>query len=346
MMAGCGRNTSAAGGPASHIPVMLSEVLAALQPKDGDIVVDGTFGAGGYARAILEAAQCKVIAIDRDAEAFAIANRLADDFSGRFIAMLGRYSEMEHLIASEGFGRVDGVTLDLGVSSMQLNQPERGFSFAKDGPLDMRMGAEGPTAADLVNNLAESELANIIYVFGEERRSRAIAKAIVAKRAEAPLTRTGELADIVVGVLGRKRDDTKHPATRTFQALRLYLNAELEELAKGLCAAERLLKEGGRLVVVTFHSLEDRIAKRFFASRSAAGPKGSRHLPDPGGEEFAPSFQLLNRRPLEPSNDEIRGNPRARSARLRAGKRTAAPAHPPNLAALGLPELRGVSGVM
>jgi 16S rRNA (cytosine1402-N4)-methyltransferase len=315
--------------------------LAALLPRDGDIVVDGTFGTGGYARAILDTASCRVIAIDRDAEAFALSGALAEDFPGRLIAMLGRYSEMEALAESEGFKAVDGVVLDLGVSSMQLDQAERGFSFAQDGPLDMRMENEGPTAADLVNSLAESELADIIYVFGEERRSRAIAKAIVAKRAEAPITRTSELADIVIGVLGRKRDEPKHPATRTFQAFRIYLNAELEELAQGLCAAERLLNAGGRLVVVTFHSLEDRIAKRFFAGRSAARPKGSRHLPDAGGEEFAPSFQLINRRPSEPSNDEIRGNPRARSARLRAGERTDAPAHPLDLAALGVPGVRG-----
>jgi 16S rRNA (cytosine1402-N4)-methyltransferase len=340
MMASRG-SMAADGGLTRHIPVMLSEVLGALQPKDGDIVVDGTFGAGGYAKAILDTANCRVIAIDRDAEAFALAGALAEDFPGRLIAMLGRYSEMEALAESEGFKAVDGVVLDLGVSSMQLDQAERGFSFAQDGPLDMRMENEGPTAADLVNSLAESELADIIYVFGEERRSRAIAKAIVAKRAEAPITRTSELADIVIGVLGRKRDEPKHPATRTFQAFRIYLNAELEELAQGLCAAERLLNAGGRLVVVTFHSLEDRIAKRFFAGRSAARPKGSRHLPDAGGEEFAPSFQLINRRPLEPSNDEIRGNPRARSARLRAGERTDAPAHPLDLAALGVPGVRG-----
>jgi 16S rRNA (cytosine1402-N4)-methyltransferase len=340
MMASRG-SMAADGGLTRHIPVMLSEVLAALLPRDGDIVVDGTFGTGGYARAILDTASCRVIAIDRDAEAFALAGALAEDFPGRLIAMLGRYSEMEALAESEGFKAVDGVVLDLGVSSMQLDQAERGFSFAQDGPLDMRMENEGPTAADLVNSLAESELADIIYVFGEERRSRAIAKAIVAKRAEAPITRTSELADIVIGVLGRKRDEPKHPATRTFQAFRIYLNAELEELAQGLCAAERLLNAGGRLVVVTFHSLEDRIAKRFFAGRSAARPKGSRHLPDAGGEEFAPSFQLINRRPLEPSNDEIRGNPRARSARLRAGERTDAPAHPLDLAALGVPGVRG-----
>jgi 16S rRNA (cytosine1402-N4)-methyltransferase len=340
MMAGRG-STAAAGGLTRHIPVMLSEVLAALRPEDGDVVVDGTFGAGGYTKAILDAADCKVIAIDRDAEAFRISGELAAEYPGRLIAMLGLYSEMEALANSEGFSSADGVTLDLGVSSMQLDEAQRGFSFAKDGPLDMRMGPDGPTAADLVNTLGEAELADIIYIFGEERRSRAIAKAIVARRAGAPITRTGELADIVAGVLGRKREDTKHPATRTFQALRLHLNAELDELAKGLCAAERLLKAGGRLVVVTFHSLEDRIAKRFFASRSSAGPKGSRHLPDAGDEDFAPSFQLINRRPLEPSNDEIRGNPRARSARLRAAKRTEAPAHPLDLAALGVPGLRG-----
>jgi len=341
MMAGRG-STAAAGGPARHIPVMLSEVVGALEPADGDIIIDGTFGAGGYARAILEAADCKLIAIDRDAEAFALTGALAEEFPGRLIAMLGRYSEMEALAASEGFDRIDGVVLDLGVSSMQLDQAERGFSFAKDGPLDMRMGGEGPTAADLVNSLGEAELAEIIFILGEERRSRAIAKAIVARRAEAPIARTAELADIVVGVLGRKRDETKHPATRTFQALRLYLNAELDELAKGLSAAETLLKAGGRLVVVTFHSLEDRIAKRFFASRSAPGPKGSRHLPEAKGETFAPSFRLVNRHPLEPSNDEIRRNPRARSARLRAGERTDAPAHKLDLAALGVPKVAQV----
>jgi len=340
MMAGRG-SIAAAGGPARHIPVMLSEVLEALAPKDGDIVVDGTFGAGGYTKAILDAANCKVIAIDRDGEAVRLGQRLADDYPGRLLVALGRYSEMEQIAKREGADRADGVTLDLGVSSMQLDQPERGFSFAKDGPLDMRMGQEGPTAADLVNTLAERELADIIYIFGEERRSRAIAKAIVARRADAPILRTGELADVVVSVLGRKRDDTKHPATRTFQALRLYLNAELGELAEGLAAAERLLKVGGRLVVVTFHSLEDRIAKRFFASRSAAGPKGSRHLPDAEAQEFAPSFQLLNRRPIEPGSEEIRRNPRARSARLRAGERTSAPAHPLDLAALGVPQVPG-----
>jgi 16S rRNA (cytosine1402-N4)-methyltransferase len=246
---------------------------------------------------------------------------------------------MEQIAASEGFASVDGVTLDLGVSSMQLDEPARGFSFMQEGPLDMRMGAEGPTAGDIVNVLPERELAEIIFKLGEERRARAIAKAIVARRAEKPIATTSELADIVARVLGRKRDETKHPATRTFQALRLYLNEELDELARGLSAAERLLRAGGRLAVVTFHSLEDRIAKRFFASRSAPPPRASRHQPEAGREHLAPSFRLLNRRPLEPTKAEIARNPRARSARLRAAERTAASAHPLELAALGVPRL-------
>ena len=338
MMAGRG-STAAAGGPARHIPVMLSEVLAALEPKDSQTIVDGTFGAGGYSRAILDRANCKIIAIDRDPEAFRLSGQLAEDYPGRLLAVLGRYSEMEALAASEGFAAVDGVTLDLGVSSMQLDEPARGFSFMQEGPLDMRMGQGGPTASDIVNALSEQELAEILFKLGEERRARAIANAIVARRAEAPITTTAELAAIVERVLGRKHDDKKHPATRTFQGLRLYLNDELDELAKGLSAAERLLRAGGRLAVVTFHSLEDRIAKRFFLSRSEPPPRASRHLPEAAGEIFAPSFRLLNRRPLEPNQAEIRRNPRARSARLRAAERTEAPAHPLDLAALGVPRL-------
>lgn len=344
MMTDRGRPSSVAGGLVRHIPVLLSEVLTALAPEDGDIIIDGTFGAGGYSRAILDAADCRLFAIDRDAEALSNAPALASDFPDRFEAVLGRYSDMESLTAENGIETADGIVLDIGVSSMQLDQAERGFSFAKDGPLDMRMGADGISAADVVNTFEEAQIAEIIYVFGEERRSRAIAKAIVKARAEAPITRTGTLADTVAGVLGRGRDHTKHPATRTFQALRLYVNAELEELAAGLSAAERLLRPGGRLVVVTFHSLEDRIAKRFFASRSAPPQKGSRHLPDSEGKEFLPSFQLLNRRPVEPSEQEVRSNPRARSARLRAGRRTEAPAKKPDFAGLGVPELRRTGG--
>ena len=339
MMAGRGRTSSAAGGPARHIPVMLSEVLAQLDPKDGEIIVDGTFGAGGYSQAILESADCKIIAIDRDPEAFRLSGELATAYPGRVLAVLGRYSEMVELAASEGFNSVRGVVLDLGVSSMQLDEPSRGFSFSQDGPLDMRMGQGGASARDIVNSLGEQELAEVLFKLGEERRSRAIAKAIVKRRAEAPIETTAELADIVAGVLGLTREEKKHPATRTFQGLRLYLNEELDELARGLSAAERLLEAGGRLAVVTFHSLEDRIAKRFFASRSAPPPRASRHLPEAGGEILAPSFRLLNRRPVEPNQAEIRRNPRARSARLRAAERTGAPAHPLDLAALGVPRL-------
>ena len=339
MMAGRGAHMAAVGGPARHIPVMLSEVLHALKPKSGAIIVDGTFGAGGYSKAILEAAECEVFAIDRDPEAVAAGRALAAKFPGRLKLVAGRFGAMDEIVNRQGIEAVDGVALDLGVSSMQLDEPERGFSFMKEGPLDMRMGKEGPSASDIVNELSAGELAEIIGKLGDEGRSRAIAKAIVARRAEAPIETTKELSDIVARVLGRKRDEAKHPATRTFQALRLYLNDELDELARGLSAAERLLKAGGRLVVVTFHSLEDRIAKRFFASRSTPAPRGSRHLPETTDAACAPSFRLLNRHPIEPNQSEIRRNPRARSARLRAAERTAAPAHGPDLAALGVPQI-------
>ena len=339
MMAGRGEGIVAAGGPARHIPVMLTEVLQALSPEAGDIVVDGTFGAGGYTKAILEAADCKVIAIDRDPESIAAGHALAGQYPERLALVLGRYGDMQEIAEAEGVTAVDGVALDLGVSSMQLDQPARGFAFSQPGPLDMRMSKEGRPASEIVNELSERDLAEILAVFGEERRARAIARAIVARRAEQPILTTSELAEIVARVLGRKRDETKHPATRTFQALRLYVNSELDELAKGLGAAERLLKAGGRLVVVTFHSLEDRIAKRFLASRSAPKPKGSRHFPEQKGEVLLPSFQLLNRRPVSPSKDEIRLNPRARSAKLRAALRTDAPAHGLDLGALGLPRI-------
>nr|WP_069094321.1 16S rRNA (cytosine(1402)-N(4))-methyltransferase RsmH [Methyloligella halotolerans] len=333
------RGDRAAGGLARHIPVMLSEVVETLNPTSGETIIDGTFGAGGYTRAILDSSDCSVVAIDRDPRAVVGGEELAEEFPGRLKLTLGRFAEMEAIAEALDIKAVNGVVLDLGVSSMQLDEAERGFSFMQDGPLDMRMGASGPTAADIVNEQSEKTLADILFQLGEERRSRAIAKAIVAARAEAAITRTGQLADIVEKVLGRKRDEAKHPATRTFQALRLYLNSELAELAEGLAAAERLLAPGGRLVVVTFHSLEDRIAKRFFATRSKPEPKGSRHLPDTGETGPAPSFDLLGRKPLGPSKQEIRDNPRSRSARLRAGIRTQAPAQPVDLAALGLPAL-------
>jgi 16S rRNA (cytosine1402-N4)-methyltransferase len=339
MMAGRGTGFTAAGGPARHIPVMLSEVLKALEPGDGKYFIDGTFGAGGYTRGLLEAARCSVLAIDRDPDAAGLARALEEHFPGRLKFVLGRYAEMGEIAEREGIRTADGVALDLGVSSMQLDQPERGFSFSQDGPLDMRMGREGATASDLVNSASEQELTAIIGTLGEEKRARAIARAIVARRQEQPIERTGQLADIVVRILGRRHDETKHPATRTFQALRLYLNSELLELTRGLSAAEHLLKPKGRLAVVTFHSLEDRIAKRFFAARIASAPRGSRYLPEQGAALFAPSFRLLNRRPLSPSKEEIRLNPRSRSARLRAGERTEAPPHALDLVALGVPRI-------
>jgi 16S rRNA (cytosine1402-N4)-methyltransferase len=339
MMAGRGVGLTAAGGPARHIPVMLSEVIEALAPRDGKQFIDGTFGAGGYSRGLLKAARCNVLAIDRDPAAASFAERLEADFPGRLKFVRGRYAEMAEIAEREGIAAVDGVALDLGVSSMQLDEAERGFSFMQDGPLDMRMGPEGPTASDLVNTLPERELAAIIAILGEEKRARAITRAIVAQRQEAPITRTGELADIVARVLGRRHDETKHPATRTFQAIRLYLNEELPELAHGLGAAEHLLKPQGRLAVVTFHSLEDRVAKRFLATHSLPAPRASRHLPEAGGSHFLPSFRLLNRRPLSPTKDEIRLNPRARSARLRAAERTEAPPHALDLASLGVPRV-------
>jgi 16S rRNA (cytosine1402-N4)-methyltransferase len=334
MMASSG---NAAGGPARHIPVLLSQVLHSLSPRDAGTYIDGTFGAGGYTRAILGAADCAVIAIDRDETAIEGAADLLASYPDRLTLVLGSFAAMGEIVHARGIETVDGIALDVGVSSMQIDNAERGFSFMQDGPLDMRMGGNGPTAADIVNTLPEAELADMLFQLGEERRSRAIARAIVAARKVKPVERTGELAEIVIRVLGRSRDETKHPATRTFQALRLYVNGELEELARGLGAAERLLRAGGRLAVVTFHSLEDRIAKRFFASRSAEPRKGSRHLPTPETKAHDPSFRLLNRRPLSSSEEEIAQNPRARSARLRAGERTEAAAHPLDLESLGVP---------
>jgi 16S rRNA (cytosine1402-N4)-methyltransferase len=311
-----------------HVPVMLREVLAQLAPHDGGIYVDGTFGAGGYTRAILAAANCRVFGIDRDPTAIAAGQAMVTAMAPRLSLLEGRFSDMEALLTGEGITRADGVVLDIGVSSMQLDEAERGFSFLRDGPLDMRMARQGPTAADIVNALPPEALANIIYIFGEEPRSRAIAKAIVAARAEAPITTTRALVLAVERATGRQRpQDRTHPATRTFQALRIHVNGELDQLVQALHAAERLLAPDGRLVVVTFHSLEDRIVKRFFASRCGKLPSGSRHVPDVGhGRQ--PSFAALFKGHLEAGDDECAANPRARSAKLRAAVRTAAPPMP------------------
>jgi 16S rRNA (cytosine1402-N4)-methyltransferase len=306
-----------------HIPVLCAPVLAALAPRAGSRFVDGTFGAGGYAIALLEAADCIVHGIDRDPDALAIGRDLADRFPGRLDLIEGRFGDMEPLLSARGVARVDGVALDLGVSSMQLDRAERGFSFRQDGPLDMRMGRDGKSAAELVNELPEAELAQLIRDLGEERFARRIAAAIVRGR---PFARTVELAEAIRRAAPAK-GDAIDPATRTFQALRIAINDELGELARGLAAAERLLAPGGRLAVVTFHSLEDRPVKAFLQRRAGRTPGGSRHLPELAAGP-APSFRLLNVKPILPDAAELRINARARSAKLRAAERTEAPAWP------------------
>ncbi len=319
--------TSSAPAP-RHRPVLLAEVLRLLAPRDGGIYVDGTYGAGGYSRAILESADCRVWGIDRDPRAIADGAALAKRFAGRLSLIEGRFGEMQRLLADNGLSTADGIALDLGVSSMQVDEPSRGFSFRADGPLDMRMSDRGPNAADLVNRLSEEELADIIYRYGGERRARAIARAILRRREQAPIAGTGDLADIVRGVVGKKRGDQSDPATRTFQALRIAVNDELGELDRGLAAAEALLAPGGRLAVVSFHSLEDRRVKAFLRERTGRNPHASRHLPEarPGR---APSFLRCPGDEATPGAAEISGNPRARSARLRGAERSEAPAWGP-----------------
>ncbi|MGO9172576.1 MAG: 16S rRNA (cytosine(1402)-N(4))-methyltransferase RsmH [Rhodomicrobium sp.] len=313
--------------PVRHIPVLLREVLKVLGPRAAGRFIDGTYGAGGYTRAILDAADCEVLALDRDPAAIAAGRGLEASFCGRLKLAETPFSQMEDAAHAIGWTFVDGVVLDLGVSSMQLDEGSRGFSFMRDGPLDMRMSGQGLSAADVVNTFEKDEIANILYELGEERRSRAIAAAIVKDRETAPFERTGQLAGLVARVLGHKPGEPKHPATRTFQALRLYVNDELGELERALLAAERILKPGGRLAVVSFHSLEDRIVKQFFAERSGKRPQASRHLPAEAHGP-APTFELKDRHGIEPSEDETAANPRARSARLRWAVRTDAPPRP------------------
>ncbi|NQW12045.1 MAG: 16S rRNA (cytosine(1402)-N(4))-methyltransferase RsmH [Alphaproteobacteria bacterium] len=316
---------------ARHIPVLLGPVLEALAPADGKRYVDGTFGVGGYTRAILATADCVVYAIDRDPEAIDRATALATEYQGRLIPVAGRFGELDRLVRAAGADRVDGIALDLGVSSPQIDDAGRGFSFRHDGPLDMRMEKSGASATDVVNTASERELADIIFHLGEERYARRIAKAIVVARTRGAIQRTRELAELVRRVVPPAPRDAIDPATRTFQGLRIHVNRELEELDHGLEAAERLLSPGGRLAVVSFHSLEDRRVKTFLRHRSgrAAGP--SRHDPaaiaDPNRGP-RPTFKVITRRPIVPSNDETARNPRARSARLRVGERTDAPAWP------------------
>lgn len=311
----------------NHIPVLLNEMLLALCPQKGEVYVDGAFGGGGYSRAILEGTDCRVIALDRDPAAIARAKTLQEEFPGRFQILQGTFSQLKDLLAGIGLAQVDGFIFDLGVSSQQIDTPERGFSFRFEGPLDMRMSQEGVSAADVVNTYPEEELADIIFRYGEEKKSRAIAHKIVVARQQEPFQTTQQLANAVKSVVRPARDG-QHPATLTFQALRIFVNNELVEIDKALEAAEACLAPGGRLVVVTFHSLEDRLVKQFLKSRQK-GFKGthrsSRHLPDPKEiESFVPTFAQAQNVPakgIAPLEPELRLNPRARSARLRAAIR-------------------------
>ncbi|MEI9852082.1 MAG: 16S rRNA (cytosine(1402)-N(4))-methyltransferase RsmH [Sphingomonas sp.] len=303
---------------AAHIPVLRDEVVDALDPKPGERHVDATFGAGGYSQAILERG-AEVAALDRDPRAVQGGRRLEAASDGRLTLIEAPFSQMEGELARRGFVPVDGVTMDIGVSSMQIDEADRGFSFQADGPLDMRMSAEGMTAAEFVNEASEEEIADVLYRYGEEHQSRRVARAIVSAR---PLKRTSELANVVRKALKHKPHEKKDPATRTFQAIRIHINRELDELADGLAAAERVLKPGGRLAVVTFHSLEDRLVKRFLRERSGSEPAGSRHRPL-AAPVAAPSFESPARA-VRPGEAEINLNPRARSATLRVARRTAA----------------------
>jgi len=322
-------------GRAPHVPVLLDPLLKACAPIAGRWL-DGTFGAGGYSRGLLAAGAAEVIGVDRDPLALQMAAEWAGDFGPRLRLVAGNFSQLDQYATD-----LDGVVLDLGVSSMQLDMAERGFSFLRDGPLDMRMSQQGVSAADLVNTAEEALLADILYHYGEERASRRIARTICAARAVAPITTTLQLAEIVARCLPRPKPGQSHPATRSFQAIRIAVNAEFDELAEGLAAAERALKPGGLLAVVTFHSLEDRIAKRFFQTRST-DQQGNRYAPSQSGPP--PSFVPVTRRAVGPDDAEIAANPRARSAKLRVARRTEAAAHPLDLAALDVPVIRPAKG--
>ena len=317
---------------APHIPVLLRPLLDAVAPVSG-LWLDGTFGAGGYARGLLQAGADQVIGVDRDPLAFEMASGWVGDYGDRLKLVEGTFSRLD----SYSDVPLDGVVLDLGVSSMQLDRADRGFSFMKDGPLDMRMSQSGPSAADIVNEASEAELADIIFQYGEERASRRIAKAIVAARAKTPFETTLQLAAVIEAVLPRGKPGQSHPATRTFQAIRIAVNDEFGELLAGLQAAERALKPGGKLAVVTFHSLEDRVVKRYLAARSGGAGRANRYAP--AVEEEKPQFKLLSRRAIGPDDDELAVNPRARSAKLRVAQRTDAPSGDMPRTGLGMPKI-------
>ncbi len=316
-----------------HVPVLIEPLIAAVSPVCG-VWLDGTLGAGGYARALLEAGADKVIGVDRDPLALDMAQSWAGDYGDRLELVQGTFSQMDSYGSD-----LDGVVLDLGVSSMQLDQAQRGFSFQKDGPLDMRMSQDGASAADLVNSLPEAELADILYLYGEERASRRIARAIVKKRAEVPIVTTMQLAEIIEKCLPRPKPGQAHPATRSFQAIRIAVNDEYGELVEGLQAAERALKPGGHLAVVTFHSIEDRMVKRFLQAKSGGGGQGSRHAPQIVRE--APQFTLRTRKAIVADAEELAMNPRARSAKLRVATRTDAAPAPVDRKSIGMPLLKG-----
>jgi 16S rRNA (cytosine1402-N4)-methyltransferase len=318
---------------APHIPVLLNPLLDAVAPVTG-LWLDGTFGAGGYARGLLAAGAEAVIGVDRDPLAFQMAAPWAGEYGDRLRLVQGTFSQLD----THAGEPLDGVVLDLGVSSMQLDQAERGFSFMKDGPLDMRMSQQGESAADLVNTADEGDLADIIYLYGEDHASRRIARAIVEARAKAPFETTLQLAEVVSRCLPRPKPGQSHPATRTFQAIRIAVNTEFQELAEGLAAAERALKPGGKLAVVTFHSLEDRIVKRFFQLASGHEANANRYAP--ARETTTARFEMITRRAVGPDEGELAANPRARSAKLRVGRRTAAAPQPIAPEALGVPQFR------
>ena len=326
--------SAAAASPSTdpHIPVLLAPLLRAVAPVTG-VWVDGTFGAGGYARGLIEAGADKVIGIDRDPLAHEMAASWLPEFAGRIELHRANFAEMDEIASG-----VDGVVLDLGVSSMQLDLAERGFSFMKDGPLDMRMGQDGPSAADIVNTADEFDIADILYTYGEERASRRISKAIVAARKVAPITRTLELTRIVESCLPRPKPGQSHPATRSFQALRIAVNDEYGALMQGLMAAERALKPGGLLAVVSFHSVEDRMVKRFLQARGGQSGRANRYAPEIEAE--TPAFKIVTRKAVGPDDDELAVNPRSRSAKLRVARRTDAPAGDIDAGQIALPQLK------
>lgn len=336
-MAGAGYEEPAGGGPARHTPVLLREVLEAIEPQDGKVIIDGTFGAGGYTTAFLNAG-ASIIAIDRDPDAIEAGRALEQNFEPRLRLVKAAFSKLDTSITEP----VDGVVLDIGVSSMQLDQARRGFSFRRDGPLDMRMAQQGQSAADIINTYKPTDLARIFAVLGEERHSGRIARMIERRRPQQPFQTTLDLATAIEKTVGHAPKDKIHPATRVFQALRIFVNDELGELARALFAAERALKPGAVLAVVTFHSLEDRIVKRFIAAQSS-NPAGSRYLPELPTE--VPTFEKTGRAFVAPQMAEIEVNPRARSAKLRAARRTAAAARPEDFSIFNLPRISGMTGV-